>query len=314
MNRRSGRATLRAAAKRALSVFPVGEAVRRINALRGRSLVLVYHRLFEGIRPTSEVVPSIPSHVFREHVGALGDVGTIVPLQTLIHDARRGGKPRFAVTFDDDLVTHVDLAMPILVELAVPATFFLSGRSLHKLGPYWFEVLEELIDVRGVSDVGRLLGVQNAALDSLVFACENDDSRRRVVEAEAHGAASGLDLSTIRALAVAGMPIGFHTVSHQVLTRLDDEALDEALTLGRAELEAVAGHPLVHLAYPHGKADRRVAAKVRGAGFEAAWTGRPQPIHRRSDPFMLGRWEPGPLGVDDLLVAVAIRLSSGGRD
>jgi peptidoglycan/xylan/chitin deacetylase (PgdA/CDA1 family) len=305
-------ATLRAAAKRALRVSHVAEAVRRINALRGRSLVLVYHKLSEEVRQTPSVVPSIPADLFRAHVEALGDVGTIVPLESLIHDVRRDGRPRFALTFDDDLTTHVDQALRILVDEAIPATFFLSGRSLHGLGPYWFEVLEELIDVRGVSEVGRLLGVNGTALD-LVEVCETDASRCRLIEAEASGTEAGLDRTQIRALADAGMAVGFHTLHHQVLTGLDDRALTTALEDGRDELALAVGRPLSLLAYPHGKVDRRVAEHAREAGYEAAWTGRPEPIHRRSDRFVLGRWEPGRLGVDDLLVGIATRLSTGGR-
>jgi peptidoglycan/xylan/chitin deacetylase (PgdA/CDA1 family) len=311
-NRRPGQATVRAAGRRALGLAPVAEAVRRINALRGRSLVLVYHRLTDEDRLTAGVVPSIPSDLFRKHAGALGDVGTVVPLPTLVHDGRRAGRPRFALTFDDDLSTHVERALPILTELALPATFFLSGRSLHGLGPYWFEILEDLIDRRGSGDVGHLLGVESPAAHSLVDACERDESRRKVVEGEAHGSVAGLDRTAIQTLAQAGMDIGFHTLHHEVLTELDDRALAAALTEGRDELALAVGRPLSRIAYPHGKADRRVAERVSAAGYEAAWTGRPGANHRRTDPFMLGRWEPGPIGVDDLLVGVARWLSSGG--
>jgi peptidoglycan/xylan/chitin deacetylase (PgdA/CDA1 family) len=105
------------------------------------------------------------------------------------------------------------------------------------------------------------------------------------------------------------MAIGFHTLSHKVLVRLDDEEVAAALTVGRKEIEDVIGRPLVHFAYPHGKADRRTADKAREAGYEAAWTGRPHAIRRGDDRYLLGRWEPGELDVDDFLVGTAIRLS-----
>ena len=63
-----------------------------------------------------------------------------------------------------------------------------------------------------------------------------------------------------------------------------------------------------YFAYPHGKADARSAAAVRAAGFDAAFTGRAQPLRRDDDRYRLGRWEPGALGVDDLLVNLAVRL------
>lgn len=313
MNPRPAGGGFRALALRALRAFPVAEAVRRIGALRGRSLVLVYHRIDESGRFAHQVVPSLPAGVFRRQLEALGEVGEIVPLEALLHDRRRSAKPRFALTFDDDFMTHVDRALPILRERDVPATFFLSGRSLHGLGSYWFELLEELIDTRGVNEVSRLIRIEGEGIDALVTSCENDPSLQRAIEAEANDIPRHLDRFQIEALVRAGMAIGFHTVRHEILTRLDDGGLDAALTQGREELEAVVGRPLLHFAYPHGKADRRTADRIRDAGYEAAWTGRPRPMHPRDDRYLLGRWEPGRLDLDDFLVGTAVRLTRGAQ-
>jgi hypothetical protein len=77
---------------------------------------------------------------------------------------------------------------------------------------------------------------------------------------------------------------------------------------GREDLAAAAGAPVNYFAYPHGKADTRSATAVRRAGFNAAFTGLPQPVRDGDDCHRLGRWEPGPLGVDDLIVNIAVRL------
>jgi peptidoglycan/xylan/chitin deacetylase (PgdA/CDA1 family) len=216
----------------------------------------------------------------------------------------------FALTFDDDYLTHVEQALPVLQALVVPATFFLSGRALHGLGSYWFEVLERLVAVGSVDQVSRMLHLRGGGgFDALISACESDTSLQRIVEAEGSEAPLHLDRSNIQALSNAGMSVGFHTLHHEILTRLDDDELDAALTFGRGTLERIIGRPLSYFAYPHGKADARTAGKVRDAGYEAAWTGRPQPVHRRDDRYLLGRWEPGRLDVDDFLVGVAIRLT-----
>jgi peptidoglycan/xylan/chitin deacetylase (PgdA/CDA1 family) len=129
------------------------------------------------------------------------------------------------------------------------------------------------------------------------------------LEAEAPDAPRHLGSKEILQLSRAGMAIGFHTLSHKVLVGLDDEDVAASLTAGRKEIEDVIGGPLVHFAYPHGKADRRTATMVREAGYEAAWTGHPHAIRRGDDRYLLGRWEPGELDVDDFLVGTAIRLS-----
>jgi peptidoglycan/xylan/chitin deacetylase (PgdA/CDA1 family) len=104
------------------------------------------------------------------------------------------------------------------------------------------------------------------------------------------------------------MTVGFHTLDHEILPTLDDVRLREAVSRGRNDLERAAGCSVRHFAYPHGKADERVAAAVKAAGFVAAFTGHPGPVRRGDDRHRLGRWEPGPLGADDLIAKLALRL------
>jgi peptidoglycan/xylan/chitin deacetylase (PgdA/CDA1 family) len=300
-------------AKNALRAGAVGEAVRRIGALRGRSLVLAYHRVAAGESGAPRVVPCVPQHVFRRQLEALADVGEIVPLEMLVRNRDRHARPRFGLTFDDDYLDHFEHALPTLQVLDAPATFFLSGRALHGLGSYWFELLERLIASRGVERVGRLLGTVDNGVEGLIEACENEPSLHKVVEAAAPDVPRHLDRDHIAALVSAGMTVGFHTLHHEILTRLAVHEVEEALTLGRHELEAIVGRPLLHFAYPHGKADRRTADLVRDAGYVAGWTGRPLPMGRRDDRFLLGRWEPGSLEVDDFLVGMTLRLARGGH-
>ena len=275
MNTERPLASVKRAARRALRSKSVGEAVRAIAALRGRGLVLVYHRVTQTETSTPEVVPVVPSTLFRRQLEAFADVGDIVPLETLLRDRDRHARPRFAITFDDDYITHVADALPVLRALDARATFFLSGRALHRLGSYWFELLERLLRERGTDAVGRLLGSSTDRIDELIAVCERDPTLHEVLANEAVDDPRHLDRSQIETLSDAGMAIGFHTLHHEILTRLDDEEVDAAVTVGRSELEAVVGRPVVHFAYPHGKADRRVADIVRNAGYDAAWTGRP---------------------------------------
>lgn len=290
----------------------VAAAARRMAALRGRSLVLVYHRVASVPGPT--VVPTISPETFRSQLFALRRIGQIVPLQQLVESRSRGGRPRFALTFDDDYASHVDTVLPILDELSLQATFFLCGRALHGAGPLWFESLERLVAGRGLRRVAELLDAPPSAdTRALALACERGARLRRIVEQEDRNGTSALGAEDIASLARAGMTIGFHTHDHPVLTELSDADVEDALVRGRRDLEVVAGHDLTFFAYPHGKADRRTAAKVREAGYLAAWTGTPRPQRRGDDPYRLGRWEPGPLPPEQFLVSASIRLNRAGR-
>ena len=311
MSRRSGSGPARTLARRALRARPVGDAVRTVAGLGERALVLVYHRIVAHAPSANSIVPAVASDVFRRHVAALAEVGEIVPLESLVGGIGRHARPRFALTFDDDHLSHVEHALPILRSLGAPATFFLSGRALHGLGPYWFEVLEREIDARGLAAVARELSIDADRPEALAVACERDRSLQARLEDRAGEPGPRLEHGDIEALAAAGMSVGFHTLRHRILPPLPPDELEADLVEGRRDLEAIVGRRIELFAYPHGKADPRTAAAVRRADYVAAFTGRPSPITRGADPYLLGRWEPGPLGVDDLLVGTAIRLTRG---
>jgi peptidoglycan/xylan/chitin deacetylase (PgdA/CDA1 family) len=262
-------------------------------AARGRALALVYHRVRPEPGRDHEVVPCVPVDRFRAQVQALRALGDIVPADQLLATTR-SLRPRFAVTFDDDYATHVRYVLPVLRELAAPATFFLSGRSLHGLGPYWWEVLEDRLRRDGAERVARSLDVRDARPGAIAVACENDPERQRALEADAARATDQLTPHEIAELAAAGMTIGFHTVGHEVLPLLSPSDRRRALTHGRDRLRDLTGQGLAVLAYPHGRADRATAADARAAGYESAWTGADSPVGRRSDHWRLGRWEAGP--------------------
>lgn len=300
---------LRATGEAAMRNGALRRAALRLAAARGRALALVYHRIrSEGPAP-HEIVRAMPSSLVRQQIAALGELGDIVTLADLARDAERPGtRVRFALSFDDDDVGHTRVALPLLRSLQVSATFFLSGRVLHGLGPYWWVTLEHLIAERGLTEVCQTLGVAASSPVELAARCEGTSLVNRIV-----GMAQSQDVqpaaAEIRALIDGGMSIGFHTVRHLVLPTLSPEALGDELVRGRVELATAAGRPVALLAYPHGRAATREARAAREAGYHAAFTGGGHPITVQTDRFLLDRWEPGALGIDDFVAAVALRLN-----
>jgi peptidoglycan/xylan/chitin deacetylase (PgdA/CDA1 family) len=95
----------------------------------------------------------------------------------------------------------------------------------------------------------------------------------------------------IRQLSDAGFEIGFHTRDHRPLTELADDDLARALHDGRDPLEAAAGCTVSTIAYPHGRANGRVAAAARNAGYTDGFGGPDRSITERVDRLLLGRTE-----------------------
>lgn len=287
-------------------------------------VALVYHAvgLLPG-DPLRELVPNVGAASFREHVAYLRRRFRLVRASELadaVASRRRGDLFPVALTFDDDLRSHLDVVAPMLRELRAPATFFLNGRRLGRDDGYWW------VDLQLAVDAGRLEALPHVTPGALAAARARAPRgiHRLAKELEwlppdalAEVAAlvrertrdlerpDLLDADGIRALAGSG-EVGFHTRDHLVLPRLDDAALRAAMTRGRDEVAAAAGvDRLRMIAYPHGKADERVAAEARAAGFDAAFTGRPAAITPTADCWLLGRTEPSP---SDSAAAVGFRI------
>jgi peptidoglycan/xylan/chitin deacetylase (PgdA/CDA1 family) len=270
---------------------------------RRRGLALVYHALAEQQGdPARELVPAHAVALFEAQVRHLEARYRVVPAHDLLPAVaarRRGGRLPVSITFDDDLASHLEHAAPALERLGLPATFFLTGASLDAPFAFWWQRLQAAAD-RGL-DIGATgIHERAAAIEAMPF-----EERARVAEAlPADLGEHALNREGVRTLAGSGFEIGFHTLRHDRLPDLDDAALDRALRDGRAELEAVAG-PVTTIAYPHGKADARVARAARTAGFDVGFTGRYEPATDGTDPYLVGRVEPSFGTVADFAVQLA---------
>jgi peptidoglycan/xylan/chitin deacetylase (PgdA/CDA1 family) len=256
--------------------------------------------------------------LFAAHVRHLAAGYRLVAASELLRatrERRRGARFPVALTFDDDLSSHADVAGPILSSAGVTATFFVSGASLYGPHRFWWERLQTAFDDSVELSSLHLQPVPGkAAIHELGRRIQTlppharDELAARLgdlVGSDPHE--SGLRAGALRRLVEGGMEIGFHTRRHDVLPTLGDEDLDEAMWAGRSELEDAVG-PLRTISYPHGLADARVAAAGRAAGFEAGFTGVPAAVTSGSDPFLLGRVSPSYVSVGELAFDVAWTL------
>jgi peptidoglycan/xylan/chitin deacetylase (PgdA/CDA1 family) len=279
-------------------------AARRSTKSLG--LALLYHRIGKPAGdPRYELVPALDTDIFEAQLDHLRENYRVVPPSRLTEATfeRRPGDPfPVAITFDDDLSSHVDVAAPALRRAGLPAGFFLCGASLEGPHRFWWEDLQRLADYASPDtglDIGQGFDLTSLArgvpgvIHQIAERIEQLPAQQRdevAAELRKHAGQEQeqLDANAVRALA-AEFEIGFHTRRHYLLTTLDDVALRTALSEGLAELETTAGRRLTMLAYPHGKADRRVAESARNAGFELAFTGFPVPLTARTDLLRVGR-------------------------
>jgi peptidoglycan/xylan/chitin deacetylase (PgdA/CDA1 family) len=293
-------------AGRALLAVVIGWFARVSPTRSG--VVIVYHRVGGAGSGNEdlEILPAVGSAVFERQLRHLRRHYRVVPAVEIlqaVRTRRRGRRFPVAITFDDDLPEHLGAALPALRNAGVPATFFLTGASLEGPHAFWWEDLQRAIDGRlvepeGVPHVDVTAALERSPRAILDLAGEitrlPSGQRHEVAVAlrEALGpppAESGLRARDVRALADGGCAIGFHTFRHEVLPALTDAELERALTEGRETLEEAAGAPIEAIAYPHGKADDRVAAAARRAGFALGFTTARGPVTAETDPFRIPR-------------------------
>jgi peptidoglycan/xylan/chitin deacetylase (PgdA/CDA1 family)/GT2 family glycosyltransferase len=295
-------------------------------------IAVVFHEV--GDPPAvagAEVSIRVSRASFERQIAHLARWYQLVPASQLhraIRGRRRGQRVPAAITLDDDVRSHIDAAAPVLRRHRVSATFFLTGSSLDGPVSFWWERLDRAIR-RGMPSDHPMLPRLAEAGDTSVWARGPADALGEAVRLlpSAERAAlgekllelagpdperAGLRDDDLRRLRALGFEIGFHTLRHDSLPQLDDEQLARAMTEGRSRLEAIVGAPLRTIAYPHGRADERVARAAAAAGYIAGYTTDGGAIGRSANTLLLPRFDPAGLDLGQFALWLARDLWRAG--
>ncbi|MEW6372834.1 MAG: polysaccharide deacetylase family protein [Pseudomonadota bacterium] len=292
----------------------IGNAIARLTRGNGRVAIVNYHRVLAAPSPFLASEPDID--IFTWHMELLARCFNVLSLREALAAIDAGRVPPRAVciTFDDGYRSVHDLALPVLRRLGLPATVFVSsgyvgGRTM------WNDRIVEAVETLPAEELDLAefgLGVYSlrsmperaATLGTLTEASKYlpPQERSRLVgrlqTLVGERASEGLMLTPemVVNLDRHGIEIGAHTVSHPILTSLDDASAMQEIRDGKRELEELIGKPVTLFAYPNGKVgkdfDGRHVAMVREAGFQAAFTTAVGAITRRHDRYQLPRSRP----------------------
>jgi peptidoglycan/xylan/chitin deacetylase (PgdA/CDA1 family) len=300
-------------------------AVERI--IRRSPLALGLSVVYHGVAAQNgdvrrELTPAHGEALFESQLRFLKDSYRVVRASDLpdaVTLRRRGERLPVAITFDDDLRSHVEHAREALLRHRVPAAFFLSGASLDRPYAFWWDRLQRAFD-RGHQDLVTLPGEARSemTIHSLGVRIEELGPAERARLADRLGEIvgpdppdAGLRRHQVIALKHPQFEIGFHTLRHDPLPPLNDAALTDALSSGREELEDLVGERLRLIAYPHGRADARVAEAARAAGYAIGFTTTDAAIGSDSDPLLLGRFAPSVVSQRDFALQISKVLVRG---
>ena len=289
--------------------------------------VLIYHRVGRVADPMRPRMAT--AEEFRGQMRVLARLFRPCGLTEGLWLLREGRLPprSVAVTFDDGYADNAQVALPILRETGVPATFFVATAYLDG-GRMWndtvIEVVRRLVPGEypfphaGLSTIAVPHSLDRRALVlQLLSALKHLPQPERDAAADALTGLLGQPLPAnlmmrredLRLLIEAGMDVGGHTRSHPILSGLDAARAEEEIVGGLDDLAAMLGRRPTLFAYPNGRrgldyGDREVgivrrlglaAALVTNRGIVTAESDvlqapRLTPLHRRPGRFGLALW------------------------
>lgn len=106
----------------------------------------------------------------------------------------------------------------------------------------------------------------NGQKATIFVAPEPDEHTRNIVA----GVDGFLNDEQMREMSDNGVSIQSHTLTHCILTELDDDAIRYELTESRTRLQSVTGKAVEHIAIPRAGEDRRVRRLVSEAGYKTS--------------------------------------------
>ena len=288
-------------------------------ATPGVPRVLMYHRFSAGNMPRKTC-----AEVLRQHILIARRTCDIVTFSELGQRLSNGRppprRPLLALTVDDGYRDFFEHAYPVLRELQVPATIFVTAGFVQDRAWLWPDAIEYLVGNAAprklsLSFEGRDFAVdltsangRHRAWDELATAVVYDTEARvrllTLLQEQLHinlpdqtdAAHSPMTWDEVAEIARNGVEIGGHTWSHAFLPDLDDRRLARELVHAKSVLEQHAGHPVRSFAYPNGQAPDAPDAlckAVRAAGYEYATVATSPTGRGATDWLRVGRWAAG---------------------
>ena len=253
-----------------------------------RAVILLYHRIADPDQdPFSLCVPVDEFRRQMTHVRNTCEPVTLDQLATAIIERAQLDRA-VAITFDDGYVDNLTVASPVLSDLGIPATFFVTTAAFAERRTFWWDALAQ-------SDVDRR---DWPALHSELLQCslaERDAMlARRLGNAwpAAECAAQPMTSSEIKELASRrGHSIGAHTVNHLSLPRQSTQACRFELEQSKADLEALLSVPITAVAYPFGAVSAAVIERATKAGYATGFGVSEQAVDNSADIMALARWQ-----------------------
>jgi peptidoglycan/xylan/chitin deacetylase (PgdA/CDA1 family) len=287
-------------------------------------LVLGYHRISDSNWDPLNL--AISRDNFREQLAVIADKCAIVSVRSMVESQRNNEmlKGHAAITFDDGCEDFIANAVPVLVNSDVPATIFVTTGYAGQR--FWWDEVSNLLRPRDrmvnrlVIDFSGTVGRRefsnltdhDTAANTVRLICDellflDADMRAPIIEqvreqigldSEPSGIPSALSAEQLAALrANPVLEVGAHSITHPVLTKLDENAQRREIQGSKALLDALdRKRPVTGFSYPNGAFSSQICELVRKSGFVYACTSRQGVVRHSTDSYRLPRIWPRNIG------------------
>lgn len=280
-----------------------------------RLSILVYHRVLAEVDPMRPGIPDVAGFnwqmkLIREHFQPLSLDDALQRLEQGILPPRA-----ICVTFDDGYADNLLQALPVLQRWQIPATVYVASGFLDG-GRMWNDSVIEAFsactkprvslpqlgfDCLDLSTPAQRLASCYEVIQSIKYLQPD----QRLLRVDEICTALGkpplpddlmLTRQQLQQLAAAQVEIGNHTVSHPVLSAVDDDTVVKELQQSSRDLESVIQQPVRHFAYPNGipgkDFNEHHRQLVKQLGFASAVTTRWGVSGPMTDRWALPRFTP----------------------
>jgi len=286
-----------------------------------KAVILMYHSVMDD--PTrlalslGEIIHS--TAVFRGQMELLARKYHPVSLDDVLLFVR-GEKDLPArpvvLTFDDGYADNHDVAMPILNQTGVPATFYVTVNCVETGTLPWPSHLRHAFLTTRRSQWeeagGTIWPLKQAAERQQAFQCASGHAARLAGQLQnefVHSVEAQLEVvppdkteklmmtwEQVRGLAANGHSVGSHTLTHPNMAHITDGEAATEMAQSKHQLEQALRAPIVHFSYPcpalspHWK--KSTLELSRKLGYLTAVTTDAGQVRRHDDPLSLHRTRP----------------------
>lgn len=262
----------------------------------GKKGLLLYHRVNDTVNDYNRI--TVEEKHFYKHMCHLKENYKILTFEEIL--SYEGEEDAISVTFDDGFADFYEKALPILTQLQIPSTIFITTGKIDTVAELW---TTEILRILFASNTGEELRIKiyNREVVLPIFTLEQRVEAYRILRhvlmqlstgereeiltairkelgVDEKGRAEYRLLSSIEIREIASNPlvtIGAHTVNHVSVGRISETELVDEIRESVKHLEHIIGRKVKYFAYPFGGAfdySDKVIDILREDGIEAACT------------------------------------------